>query len=365
VRVLVVNAGSSSLKLAVIGDGGVTEDSNDTVPVDGGVDRAALDAALDELGPVDAVGHRVVHGGPRLTEAVVVDDEVRAELAALVPLAPLHQPVALDLLDAVGAHHHVPAVACLDTAFHATLPPAATTYALPASWRRDHGVRRYGFHGLSHQWAARRGPEVLRADPTALRIVTCHLGSGASLAAVAGGRSVDTTMGLTPLDGIVMATRPGALDPGIPGWLRSRGVTDDEIDEALWQGSGLTGVSGRGDLRQVLERAEAGDDDARLGLDVYVRSLRAGIAAMAAALDGVDLVVFTGGVGQHQPAVRAAAVAGLRHLGLSLDRSANDGAAGDGDVDVSAAGATARTVVVAAREDLVIDREVRAVLGRA
>jgi acetate kinase len=352
VRVLVVNAGSSSLKLRLLGPRDELEAEHDLAPDDGD----ALAAALAELAAPDAVGHRVVHGGARFRDAVLVDDGVVEALTELTDLAPLHQPAALAGIAAVGrALPGVPAVACFDTAFHATLPPAAATYAVPAAWRERWGVRRYGFHGLSHAYASRRAAEVTGAR----RVVTCHLGAGASLAAVRDGRSVDTTMGFTPLEGLVMATRSGSVDPGLLLWLLERedvGVGD--MAEALEHDSGLLALAGTADMREVLARS---DDRARLALGVYCHRLRAGIAAMAAALDGLEALVFTGGVGERAAGVRAMAADGLSFLGVRVDASRNEGARGD--ADVSAPDAVVRTVVVEAREDLEIAAQVRAVLS--
>ncbi len=303
----------------------------------------------------DAVGHRVVHGGPDLREATVLDDRVVAAIEALTPLAPLHQPRALAGIRAVqAALPGVPAVACFDTAFHATLPAAAATYALPEEWRRRWPLRRFGFHGLSHQYAVRRAGELL-GPPAPRRIVTCHLGAGASLCAVLDGRSVDTTMGFTPLEGLVMNTRAGSVDPGLVLWLvNEAGLAPAEVAEGLERHSGLAGLSGTsGDLREI----GAGT----LAVDVYVHRLRREIAAMAAALGGLDALVFTGGVGEHHPAVRAAAGAGLGFLGVELDAGRNGAVTGDGEI--GAAGASVRTLVVTAREDLEISRQVRRVLG--
>jgi acetate kinase len=285
---------------------------------------------------------------------VVLDDEVEAAIEALTPLAPLHQPRALAAIRAVqAALPGVPAVACFDTAFHATLPAAAATYALPEDWRRRWPLRRFGFHGLSHQYALRRATELLGGRPA--RLVTCHLGAGASLCAVLDGRSVDTTMGFTPLEGLVMNTRSGSVDPGLVLWLiEEAGLAPAEVAEGLDRHSGLAGLSGTsGDLRDV----GAGT----LAVDVYVHRLRREIAAMAAALGGLDALVFTGGVGEHQPAVRAAAGAGLRFLGVELDADRNAATAADGEI--GAAGAPVRTLVVTAREDLEISRQVRALLA--
>ena len=302
------------------------------------------------------MGHRVVHGGPDHGAAERVDDALVEELRRLTELAPLHQPPALDAIDAVRrALPGVPAVACFDTAFHATLPPAARTYALPPEWREH---RRFGFHGLSHAYASRRAAEMVSG---ARRVVTCHLGAGASAAAVLDGRSMDTTMGFTPLAGLVMATRSGDVDPGLLVWLLERGgLSAGELGDALERRSGLLGLAGTADMRQVLRGLDAGDERAELAFGVYVHRLRGAIAAMAAAVGGVDALVFTGGVGERAPPVRQAAVAGLGMLGLELDLGANDRA--EGDADIGSADATARTLVIVAREDLEIARQVRGVL---
>jgi acetate kinase len=285
---------------------------------------------------------------------------VVGELRALTDLAPLHQPKSLAALDAVRrALPDTPAVACFDTAFHATLGPEAATYAIPRAWRERWGVRRFGFHGLSHAYAARRAAELA---PGVARLVTCHLGAGASLCAVRDGRSVDTTMGFTPLEGLVMATRSGSVDPGLLLWLLEREeVSVAEAAAALEHESGLLALAGTADMREVLARESQGDAEARLALGVYVHRVRAGIAAMTAALGGVDAIVFTGGVGERAAPVREAIMAGMTFLGALIDRPGN--AAAEGDADVSAWGAGVRTLVVSAREDLEIARQVRAVLA--
>ena len=259
---------------------------------------------------VEAVGHRVVHGGPRYSKSVRIDSEVVGYLATITDLAPLHLPAALAGIAAVGrVLPDVPAVACFDTAFHSSMPAAAATYAIPAEWRERYGIRRYGFHGFSHAYAARIAAQLLGRPESDLRVVTCHLGSGASLAAVWGGRSVDTTMGFTPLEGLVMATRSGSVDPGMLLWLeRHAGLTEPELNDALDQRSGLLALAGTGDMREVLKRGFAGAEDARLAFDVYIHRLRACIASMAAAMGGLDALVFTGGVGENAPEVRSAAV---------------------------------------------------------
>jgi acetate kinase len=358
VYVLVVNAGSSSLKLRVLDPADAVLAEADIDAPRAQVDEEALRTWIADAGPIDAVGHRIVHGGERFRSAVRVDDEVVAALRDLTDLAPLHQPKSLAALDAVSKTlPDTPAVACFDTAFHADLPAAAATYAVPRPWRERWGVRRYGFHGLSHAYAARRAREMTGVA----RVVTAHLGAGASLAAVHDGRSVDTTMGFTPLEGLVMATRSGTVDPGLLLWLLEREkLTVGAMSEALEHDAGLSALAGTGDMREVLAR-RADDDDARLAFAVYVHRLRAGIAAMAAALGGVDALVFTGGVGERSAPVREAAADGLGFLGVALDAARNDAA--DGDADVSRAGAAVRTLVIRAREDVEIARGVRAVLG--
>ena len=346
-RVLVVNAGSSSLKVSVVEDGRRVE------KLDGLPDRPS-----DLLRSVAAVGHRVVHGGPDLGEPVVVDDAVEAHLRDLMDLAPLHQPKSLHGLDEARALlPDVPHVACFDTAFHRTIPAAASTHALPAEWRRPE-LRRYGFHGLSHAWASRRVRDLV---PGARRVVACHLGAGASLCAVLDGRSVDTTMGFTPLDGLVMATRSGSVDPGLLLWLlEHRRVDVDDLGEALEKRSGLLGLAGTGDMGELLRRSEA-DDDARLAVEVYLHRLVGATAAMAAALGGLDALVFTGGVGENAAEIRERAAARLAFLGVAVDPALN--AAPTPDADVSAPHATARTLVVAAQEDLEIAAEVTRLLA--
>ena len=361
-RVLVVNAGSSSLKLSVRSG----DDAGPTQTVErwsGEDDLDPLRSFLDAAGDLDAVGHRVVHGGPDRDGAVLVDDAVMAELAGLESLAPLHQPRALAALRTVRRLlPDLPAVACFDTAFHRTLPPAASTYALPAEWNARWGLRRYGFHGLSHAHAVRRAAELVGRPLTDLRVVSCHLGAGASLCAVRDGISVDTTMGFTPLEGLVMATRSGSVDPGLLLWLLSEGgVGLDELADALEHRSGLAGLSGTsGDLRDVQAARADGSNDAALAYDVFVHRLAREVAAMTAACGGLDVLVLTGGIGEHAPDVRAALADRLEYLGVALDPAAN--AAADDDADIGAAAAAVRTLVVVAGEDKEIAREVTRLL---
>ena len=360
-RVLVVNTGSSSVKLRLLDGDEVVGSTDLGAPAGLGPDEVS--AAVSSLGSgVDAVGHRVVHGGPSFTGPVRVDDAVRAELESLMDLAPLHLPASLAGLDAVtAALPDLPAVACFDTAFHATMPAEATTYALPAEWR-GWGARRYGFHGLSHAYAARRVPELLGRPVDGFRLVNCHLGAGASLCAISSGRSVDTTMGFTPLEGVVMATRSGSVDPGLVLWLqRQRGLSADEVSEGLERRSGLLGLTGTADMREVLARLDTGDEDARLAFAVYTHRVRAAIAAMAAALSGVDAVSFTGGVGEASAAVREGSVAGLEFLGVAVNPGQNEAARGD--ANISAPGSPAGVAVVTAREDLEIAAQVAGLLS--
>ena len=389
-RVMVVNAGSSSVKLSLLDeeDNLIAAEELDTPT--GRLDKEAVQDFVASHGPVDAVGHRIVHGGTEFTAPVLVDARVAHRLDLLTDLAPLHQPKSLMGLEVVSSVLvDVPAVACFDTAFHATLPAAAHTYALPPQWRRRWDLRRFGFHGLSHSYVSRRvgqmmgestasgapaGPEdgphvgntgrsqVVNEVIASLRVVTCHLGAGASLAAVRGGVSVDTTMGFTPLEGLVMATRSGSVDPGLLLWLEEHvGMPPSELASTLEHRSGLLGLTGTADMRAVLAAEEAGDENATLAMGVYLHRLRAAIASMAAALAGVDAVAFTGGVGERSAVVRRRAAAGLGFLGIELDDAANESTRLD--QEIGAAGAEVKVFAIAAREDLEIARGVRQVLG--
>jgi acetate kinase len=338
VRVLVANAGSSSLKLSLVDEDDTGLWTRELDAPRASVEREAVRAALADLPAAPEVAaHRIVHGGERFRQAVVIDEGVEAALEELTELAPLHQPKSLAALDAVRrALPNVPAVACFDTAFHATLPPEAATYALPRAWRERYGVRRYGFHGLSHAYAARSAGD-------ARRVVTCHLGAGASLCAVLDGRSVDTTMGFTPLEGLVMATRSGSVDPGLLLWLlQHEDVSVDSMAEALEHESGLLGLAGTADMRALLAREDA---DARLAVDVYVHRLRLGIGAMTATLGGLDVLVFTGGVGENSERIRELACEGMGHLGIGAPESG------------------VRVLVIQAREDLEMARQARELLA--
>ena len=331
--VLVINAGSTSLKLSLVEADG----SSETV--------TSLGAAPAD---VEAVAHRVVHGGPRFREPVVIDDEVERELAAVTDLAPLHNGPALTAIESARrALPDVPHVAVFDTAFHATLPPEAATYALPRRFREDFGIRRYGFHGLSVQWAAER----VRVP----RLVVCHLGGGCSVTAVRDGRSVDTSMGFTPLDGVPMATRAGSVDPGaLLHLLRSGAVTVAALDRALEHESGLLGLGGSEDPRDL---------EGTLALAVYTYRIAGAVAAMAVVLGGLDALVFTAGVGEGSAYVRAEICARLGFLGVELDDTANEDA--KPEADVATPSSRVRIVVLEAREDLVAARAARELLGLA
>lgn len=366
--VLVVNAGSSSLKLRMLGP-------DDTVLAEEHVesweptDAAATEEALTRIGSVrvpEAVGHRVVHGGERFVEPTLLDDAVEKEVRLLTPLAPLHQPAALAGIEgARTVFPAVPSVACFDTAYHATMPAEAATYALPAEWRDRWPLRRFGFHGLSHSYAARRSAEMLGRGERGFRVLTCHLGAGASLCASLDGRCVDTTMGFTPLEGLVMSTRSGSVDPGLVLWLITEaGLPATEVARGMERQSGLTGLAGTGDMRELLEARSAGDARARFAIDVYLHRFAQGAAAMTASLSGLDAVAFTGGVGENAPFVRSEAAARLTYMGVAIDPGANEQAIGI-DARIGASDAGIETVVIAAREDLVIAHQTRATVGTA
>ncbi|QVQ51989.1 acetate/propionate family kinase [Spiractinospora alimapuensis] len=359
-RILVVNTGSSSVKLRLLDSTDTVLASHDLPVIGGRVPHDEIVTEIRGMPAIDAVGHRVVHGGPDFSGPRVLDERVLRRLHEFVDLAPLHQPKALAGIDAASvALPDVPAVACFDTAFHADLPPESTTYAIPERWRREYGLRRYGFQGLSFAYATRRAEEILGRDPG--RLVIAHLGSGASLAAVHGGRSLDTTMGFTPDEGLVMATRSGSVDPGMLMWLLRRpGIDLESLSAGLEQEGGLVALAGTADMAEIVRRFHAGQPHPRLALDVYLHRLRAGICAMAAALCGIDTLVFTGGVGENAPMVRSGAAAGLVFLGLAIDGTTN--ADTTGDADISSEESDVSTLVVSAREDIQIATEVRRVL---
>jgi acetate kinase len=388
-KILVCNAGSSSLKFSLF-------DAEDEVLLaDGGVDwltkparllfrganqpeireelklekhaeavarilgdlQAGASAALQSPEDLQAVGHRVVHGGDRYTSAVRINAEVKRTIEELTELAPLHNPASLDGITALEqALPNVPQVAAFDTAFHATLSKAARTYPVPKKWTREWGIRRYGFHGLSHSYCSTEASK--RIGRRDLRLVIAHLGNGASVSAVCDGVCVDTSMGFTPLEGLMMATRSGTVDPGLLIYLlRHKGLDAEELDYALNYQSGLLGISGiSSDLRQILSELPH-NPDARLAVDVYVHRIVKTIGAMAATLDGIDALVFTAGVGEGSPEIRKRVCEKLKYLGLELDAAANETCKPDADISMPAS--KARILVIATREDLTIMRETR------
>jgi acetate kinase len=397
-RVLVINSGSSSLKYQLIDTAGPTRHARGIIERIGSTDamathgsrvtdqraaggwqkaggatpvadhRAALREVIGALRQADldtgiaAIGHRVVHGGDRFVTPTLVDDAVLDGIRALVPLAPLHNPAnATGIEVARQLWPGVPQVAVFDTAFHATLPAPAHRYAVPADWYRDHHVRRYGFHGTSHAYVSRRAAQILERPLDQLRLITLHLGNGASVTAVDGGRSVETSMGLTPLEGLVMGTRSGDIDPAVVFHVaRSAGLTMDEIDHALNHSSGLRGLCGDNDLRGIERRAAAGDKDAELALDVFCHRIRKYIGAYAAVLGGVDGLVFTAGIGEHSPTVRGRICTGLELLGVALDPDANARSA----TSISAGDSAVAVLVVPTDEEVEIAVQAMATIVR-
>ncbi|WP_405100285.1 acetate/propionate family kinase [Micromonospora sp. NBC_01412] len=369
-RVLVLNCGSSSVKYRLY-DGDEVRDSGtvERVGEPGGGPADHETAVREILGRLDlagltAVGHRVVHGGQRFAEPVLIDDAVFSAIEDLVPLAPLHNPANLAGIRVTReALPGVPQVAVFDTAFHHTLPEAAATYAIDRDTARRYAIRRYGFHGTSHAYVSRRTAELLGRPYEELNTITLHLGNGASACAVQGGRSVATSMGMSPLEGLVMGTRSGDLDPTIIFHLRREaGMGVDEIDDLLNHRSGLLGLTGVNDMREVLARRDAGDPAAALAFDVYRRRITGYVGAYYALLGRVDAVAFTAGVGEHAAAVRTAALAGLERLGIAVDPGRN---AGSGDRVISPDGMEVAVCVIGTDEEREIARETRAVAGTA
>jgi acetate kinase len=391
--VLVVNAGSSSLKYSLV-DAATGDEPADGIVEAIGEDRGALthrgpsgehtdkraftdheDAlravldAFEQHGPaladagIRAVGHRVVHGGERFSEPALVDDALLAAVEDLVPLAPLHNPANLEgLRVARRLFPDLPHVAVFDTAFHATLPEHAYTYAVPRAWRDEHHVRRFGFHGTSYAFVSRAAADLLGTPVESTNLVVLHLGNGCSVTAVQGGRSVETSMGLTPLEGLVMGTRSGDLDPAVPAHLnRQLGWSLLDVDRALNKESGLKGLSGVNDFRRLMELRDAGDEGARLAFDVYVHRIRKYVGAYYAVLGHVDAVVFTAGVGENSPSVRAAALDGLDRLGIAVDDERNRAASRDAR-RVSPDDADVAVLVVPTNEEWEIARQTLATI---
>ncbi|MGW8061420.1 acetate kinase [Streptomyces ziwulingensis] len=394
-RVLVLNSGSSSVKYQLIdmrgGDrlavglverigeetsllrhtpaGGGTRERNGSVPDhDAALKAVAAELAGDGLGldspELAAIGHRVVHGGRQFTEPTVVDDAVLAEVERLIPVAPLHNPANLTgIRTAQALRPDLPQVAVFDTAFHTTMPESAARYAIDVETADRHRVRRYGFHGTSHAYVSRETARLLGRAPEDVNVIVLHLGNGASASAVRGGRCVDTSMGLTPLEGLVMGTRSGDMDPAVIFHLmRVGGMSADEIDTLLNKRSGLIGLCGDNDMREIRRRVDAGDERARLAFDIYVHRLKKYIGAYYAVLGRVDAVAFTAGVGENAAPVREAAVAGLEGLGLAVDRELN-AVRGDGARLISPADARVAVAVVPTDEEMEIATQTYALVN--
>jgi acetate kinase len=320
--------------------------------------------AISSPSEIDVVGHRVVHGGSKHFEPALVTPEVKTAIESVSVFAPLHNRAELEGMEIVAKLlGSVPQVAVFDTGFHRTMPLSAKTYPGPYEWF-EQGIRRYGFHGINHQYCAERAAQLLGRKPNSLKLVTCHLGNGCSLAAIREGKSVDTTMGFTPLEGLMMGTRSGSVDPGVLTYLmRRRHFLDEQLDDVLNKKSGLLGISGiSGDMREVLAASKNANEPekmarAKLALDMYVHRLQSGIGAMIAVLGGVDAVVFTAGVGENSPEVRAATCEKLAFLGLKLDSVKNAQSSSDRDKDISAPDSKLRVLVIHAQEDWMIARE--------
>ncbi|NLG26093.1 MAG: acetate kinase [Clostridiales bacterium] len=395
-KILIINAGSSSLKYQL------TDMADESVPAKGNVERIGIDGSnlvhryagkrhnvamplkdhveamrlvlstltdekvgvirsMDEIG---AVGHRVVHGGDRFNQSVLIDEEVIAAIAENIALAPLHNPANLMGINACRAvMPNTPMVAVFDTAFHQTMPPRAYLYGLPIDYYRRLKVRRYGFHGTSHGYVSRRTARLLGRPAEQLKIVVCHLGNGSSITAVDGGRSVDTSMGMTPLEGVIMGTRSGSIDPSIIEQIMVRDqVPAEQVMTILNKKSGLLGLSGRSsDMRDVLNAAEAGDGQCEMALDVWAYGIRKYIGAYAAAMGGLDAVVFTAGIGENNPGLRAQILEGLSFLGIEIDRAAN--AAATGEANVTSPGGRVQVLVVPTDEERAIARDTLALVG--
>ncbi|MEG4036313.1 acetate kinase [Microcoleus sp. S36b_A4] len=312
---------------------------------------------INDLKEIDMVGHRVVHGGQDYQQSTLISPDVKKAIARLSVFAPVHNPVNLEGIEAIEKIlPNVPQVAVFDTAFHAQLPPAAFVYPGPYEWL-ENGIRRYGFHGISHQYCARRAADILGKNLADLRLISCHLGNGCSLAAIRGGWSVDTTMGFTPLEGLMMGSRSGSIDPGILiHLLKQSDFTAEKLDGILNRNSGLKGISGvSSDLRQIGDAIVQGNQRAQLALDIYIHRLRAGIGAMLASLGGLDALIFTAGVGENAAVVRSAACEAFGFIGLKLDGDKNQ--LSPIDQDIAALDSAVRILVIHTQEDWEIARE--------
>ncbi|MFI1989616.1 acetate/propionate family kinase [Actinoplanes sp. NPDC020271] len=366
-RVLVLNCGSSSVRYRLFdGDEVLAKGLVQRIGESGGDAADHLSALRDlmdrlDLSDLAAVGHRVVHGGERFTESTVVTDEVVTAVEELIPLAPLHNPGALTgIRVARKLLPDVPQVAVFDTAFHATIPAEGVLWAVDKDLSQRYGLRRYGFHGTSHAYVSRETARLLGKPPAETNVITLHLGNGASASAVRGGRCEATSMGMTPLSGLVMGTRSGDIDPSLIFHLhRAGGLPLDEIEESLTRHGGLAGLAGANDMREVLERRAAGDADATLAFDVYIRRLKEYVGSYLAVLGRLDAITFTAGVGENSPEVRLAALAGLEPLGISVDPARNRKNASI----ISPDGAAVTVCVVPTEEELEIAHEARRALS--
>lgn len=389
-KILVVNAGSSTYKLSLYdlhdesqaeplwkgeldwGEGAVCKLSAKALSageVHSSFAVSQIDAALKELvgtlwngpakvieGPqaVEKIGHRVVHGGSLFISPVLIDAKVKEQIKTLIPLAPLHNPGNLEGIELMQSlFPTIPQIAVFDTSFHATISEVIKTYPIPYVWK-EKGIQRYGFHGISHQYCAERAPELLNEKVNRFKMINCHLGNGASLCAIESGKSVDTTMGLTPLEGLMMGTRCGSIDPGILLYLlREEHFTPNSLDEMLNFESGLKGICGASDMREIAARR---DDQAKLAIEMFVYRLKYFICAMASSLGGVDVLSFTGGIGEHSASIREAACEGLRFLGAEVDKEKNAACVGVEDQLISTKGSKVKILVIHTREEWMIAR---------
>ena len=398
-KILVINSGSSSVKYKLIdtsdsrtlAEGGVEKiglpdgflkfkrpDGSKQIAELGHIDhKAAIRAILDNLtdaetgciagfDEIDAVGHRVVHGGEKFSESVLIDKDVEAKIRECYDIAPLHNPANMTGIEAITAlMPDVPQVAVFDTAFHQTMPAKSFMYALPYKYYEEDGVRRYGFHGTSHRYVSQRVCEFLGVDISKQKIVTCHIGNGGSITAVDGGRSVDTSMGLTPVEGLMMGTRVGDVDPGALTFLMTKhGLSASELQTIINKESGVLGVSGlSNDMREIEAAVKAGDPRATLALDMYEQRIIKYVGAYAAEMGGLDIIVFTGGVGENQTGVRENVCKPLAFTGVEVDKAVNDGVRGEEAV-ISTAASRVKVCVIPTDEELMIARDTEDIVSK-
>lgn len=357
-----LHSGATDLKITT-SDGQIVEEQMPTNERSAVIERmlqtlwSGETRVIAELSAIDVVGHRVVHGGATFEQSVFVTPEVKAAIHEMAALAPVHNPANLAGIEAIERlAPALPQVAAFDTAFHRTMPEAAIVYPLPYELYEREGIHRFGFHGISHRYSAHRAAQILGKEPSSLRLITCHLGNGCSLAAISQGRSIDTSMGFTPLEGLMMGNRSGSIDPGILLYLmREKGYSVEQLDATLNTQSGLKGIAGTGDMRQVLQNMREGDARSRLAFEMFAHRLRSGIGAMLASLGGLDALVFTGGIGENAAEVRAAACDAFGFLGLTLDAQKNTHS--PADEDIAAAQSSVRVLIVRAQEDWAIAQD--------